>query len=61
MLNHAVSNNNEIKITYLLFITHQSVKIWWCTFTERNNKNDRNSTSPYKLKEFMVSSPLFEQ
>ena len=48
MLHHDVSTNNEIEITYLSFITHQAVKIWWFTFTPKIHNNDKNSTSTYK-------------
>ena len=38
---------NEIKSTYLSFITHQAVNIQKCTCTPNIHKNDKNSTSPY--------------
>ena len=39
MLHHSVSNNNKIKTVVYKFITHQAVKIWWCTFTSKIHKN----------------------
>ena len=38
------------KTTYILFITHQTVKTWWFMCTPNRHENDKNSTSPYKWK-----------
>ena len=40
-------------------IIHQALNIWWCTHTKKMQENDKNSTSTYQWKIFiLVSSPF---
>ena len=53
--------NNEIKITYLSFIDHEAVKIWWCTCAPKMHTNYKIALLLTNENIFMVYSKFFEQ